>query len=168
MLGSFPSPGVLDRVKGYKAWFQANAPDVQVVGEVNDKADPSYAPQAYAAAIAANPDLAGIGGTDGDSGLGAAQAVKEAGKVGQIKIVAMDRNDDMLAQIKTGAITGSVVQKSWIETWYALWGLYWLNHNTVNPVPDWRQTGLNILPENVVTGTWFCTKDNVDLFIRKN
>lgn len=168
VLGSFPSPGVLDRVKGYKAWFQANAPDVQVVGEVNDKADPSYAPQAYAAAIAANPDLAGIGGTDGDSGLGAAQAVKEAGKVGQIKIVAMDRNDDMLAQIKTGAITGSVVQKSWIETWYALWGLYWLNHNTVNPVPDWRQTGLNILPENVVTGTWFCTKDNVDLFIRKN
>jgi ribose transport system substrate-binding protein len=167
VLGTFPSPGVLDRVKGYKAWLKANAPGITVVDVVNDKADPSYAPQAYAAAISAHPDLAAIAGTDGDSGLGAAQAVKEAGKAGKIKIIAMDRNDDMLEQIKAGVITASVVQRSYVETWYAVASLYWMNHNTLNPVKNWRQAGLNILPERVVTGTWVCNRSNVDLFIHR-
>jgi hypothetical protein len=46
----------------------------------------------------AHPDLVGIGGTDGDSGKGAAIAVRDAGRTGKVKIVAMDRNDDMTAR----------------------------------------------------------------------
>jgi ribose transport system substrate-binding protein len=167
-LGTFPSPNVLDRVKGYKEYFALNHPGIQVVAEVNDKADPSYAPSAYAAAIAAHPDLAGIGGTDGDSGLGAARAVKEAGKTGKIKIVAMDRNDDMLAQVDAGVITGSVVQKSYDELWLACWMLYWLNHNQLKPVPDWRAAGINPLPEDIVTGVWPLTTRNVAQFKHKS
>ncbi len=166
-LGTFESPGVLDRAKGYQAWFKDNAPGIEVVATVNDKADPSYAPQAYAAALAAHPDIVGIGGTDGDSGLGAAQAVKEAGMIGKVKIVCQDRNDDMLQQIKAGTITASVVQKSYTETWYALMSLYWLNHSELNPIPGGRKAGLNFVPESVVTGTWACNKDNVDLFMHK-
>ena len=163
-LGTFPSPNVLDRVTGYKEYFAANHPDIEVVTTVNDKADPSYAPQAYAAAIDAHPDLAGIGGTDGDSGLGAARAVKEAGKAGKIKIVAMDRNDDMLAEVQAGTIYGSVAQKSYVETWTSLWMLYWLNHDQLRPVPDWQAAGIDPLPERVTTGVWTITKQNVGQF----
>jgi ribose transport system substrate-binding protein len=166
-LGTFPSPNVLDRVKGYKAYFAANHPDIEVVAEINDRADPSYAPGAYAAAIQAHPDLAGIGGTDGDSGLGAARAVKEAGKAGKIKIVAMDRNDDMLAEIDNGTIHASVAQKSYVETWLSLWMLYWLNHNELKPVPDWRAAGINPLPERITTGVWPVTRQNVGQFKHK-
>ncbi len=165
-VGSFPSPNVLDRARGYKDYFTEHG--IQVVAEVNDKADPSYAPSAYAAAISAHPDLACIAGCDGDSGLGAARAVIEAGKKGQIKIMAMDRNDDMLAKVEDGTILGSVVQKSYDELWLACWMLYWLNHNVLKPVPDWRAAGINPLPEQIITGVWPLTKQNVGQFKHKS
>jgi ribose transport system substrate-binding protein len=164
ILGTFPSPNVLDRVKGYRAQFKEKYPDIEVVTVVNDKADPSYAPQAYGAALSAHPDVVGIGGTDGDSGLGAAKAVKEAGKAGKVKIVAMDRNDDMLAEVEKGNIVGSVVQKSYDELWLACWMLYWLNHSQLRPVPDWRDAGINPLPETITTGVWKLTRENVAQF----
>jgi ribose transport system substrate-binding protein len=167
ILGTFPSPNVLDRVKGYQAEFKENHPDIQVVQVVNDKADPSYAPQAYGAALSAHPDVAGIGGTDGDSGLGAARAVKEAGKAGKVKIVAMDRNDDMLGEVEKGNIVGSIVQKSYDELWLACWMLYWLNHSELHPVPDWRAAGINPLPDTVTTGVWQLTQENVSQFKHK-
>jgi ribose transport system substrate-binding protein len=164
ILGTFPSPNVLDRVKGYRQHFKEKQPGIKVVQVVNDRADPSYAPEAYASAIAAHPNVVGIGGTDGDSGLGAARAVKEAGKADQIKIVAMDRNDDMLAEVDNGPIVGSVVQKSYDELWLACWMLYWLNHEQLKPVPDWEAAGINPLPEKITTGVWRLTRDNVDQF----
>ena len=167
ILGTFPSPNVLDRVKGYKLQFKAKYPGIKVVQTVNDKADPSYAPQAYAAALTAHPKVVGIGGTDGDSGLGAARAVIEAGKAKKVKIVAMDRNDDMLAQVKKGNIVGSVVQKSYDEMWLACWMLYWLKHNQLRPVPDWHAAGINPIPEQITTGVWGLNRHNVDQFVHK-
>jgi ribose transport system substrate-binding protein len=38
-------------------------------------------------------------------------AVKDAGKVGQIKIVAFDEDDETLTGVKSGAIIGTVVQQ---------------------------------------------------------
>ena len=167
ILGTFPSPNVLDRVKGYKLHFKEKYPQIRVVQTVNDKADPSYAPQAYSAALTAHPKVAGIGGTDGDSGLGAARAAIEAGKAKKIKIVAMDRNDDMLGQVKKGNIRGSVVQKSYDEVWLACWMLYWLKHNQLRPVPDWHAAKINPLPEQVTTGVWQLTQANVGQFVHK-
>jgi ribose transport system substrate-binding protein len=167
ILGTFPSPNVLDRVEGYKAFFKQNHPDIEVVQVVNDRADPSYAPEAYASAIQSHPAVVGIGGTDGDSGLGAAKAVTEAGREDQIKIVAMDRNDDMLVQMQDGPIVGSVAQKSYDEAWLACWMLYWLNHNQLKPVPDWREAGINPIPEAITTGVWEVTSANLDQFIHK-
>jgi ribose transport system substrate-binding protein len=165
ILGTFPSPNVLDRVKGYQQYLKKSYPQIKIVQVVNDKADPSYAPQAYAAALTAHPKAVGIGGTDGDSGLGAARAVIEAGKAGKVKIVAMDRNDDMLQQVQKGNIVGSVVQKSYDEMWLAMWMLYWLKHNQLKPVPDWRAAGINPLPEQITTGIWPLNKANVNQFI---
>ena len=167
ILGTFPSPNVLDRVKGYKQRFKQHYPGIKVVQTVNDKADPSYAPQAYAAALTAHPKVVGIGGTDGDSGLGAARAVIEAGKTKKIKIMAMDRNDDMLAQVKKGNIVGSVVQKSYDEMWLACWMLYWLKHNQLRPVPDWHAARINPLPERLTTGVWGLNRRNVNQFVHK-
>ncbi len=164
ILGTFPAPNVLDRVEGYKSIFKEKYPDIEVVDVVNDKADPSYAPTAYAAAIQAHPDIVGIGGTDGDSGKGAAIAVRDAGKKGQIKIVAMDRNEDMLDFIEDGTIYASVVQKSYLEMWLAMHLLYWLNHDAIKMLPDWRAAKVNPLPEQVETGIMFVNKDNVAQF----
>ncbi|MBC6935844.1 MAG: sugar ABC transporter substrate-binding protein [Chloroflexi bacterium] len=166
VIGGFQSPNIIERMEGYKAVFAEKYPDIEVVAEVDDRADPAYAPTAYAAAIAANPDVAGIGGTDGDSGKGAALAVRDAGKVGEIKIVAMDRNDDMLPFIEDGTIYGTVVQKSYTEMFLAVHLLYWLKNDVLKVVPDWRGAGLNILPERVETGVFAVTQENVAQFKR--
>ncbi len=165
VLGTFQAAGVLMRVRGYQDWLRDHCPGVQVVEVVDDRADPSYAPQAYAAAIARYPDLAGIGGTDGDSGAGAARAVIEAGKKGQIKIVAMDRNNDMLQYIKDGTIYGSIAQKSYSETYLAAEMLYMYNHDMLPVVKEWRKAGINPLPEKIDTGIIVIRRDNVDYFL---
>jgi ribose transport system substrate-binding protein len=164
LLGTFPAPPVLERVEGYKAYFKESAPEIEVVDVVNDKADPSYAPTAYSQALIAHPDVVGIGGTDGDSGKGAAIAVTEAGRQGEIKIVAMDRNDDMLPYIEDGTIVGAVAQKSYLEAWLAVHLLHWLNTDAMKVVPDWKAAGINPLPETVVTGVMPITRENVAQF----
>ncbi len=167
ILGTFPAPNVLDRVEGYKAVFREKYPGIEVVDVVNDRADPSYAPTAYAQAIQAHPDVAGIGGTDGDSGKGAAIAVREAGLKGKVKIVAMDRNDDMLDFIEEGTIYGSVAQKSYTEMFIAVHLLHWLNIGAMKVLPDWRAAAVNPLPEKVLTGAMTITRDNVQQFRHK-
>jgi ribose transport system substrate-binding protein len=164
LLGTFPAPNVLDRVAGYKEIFKEKYPEISVVDVVNDKADPSYAPTAYAQALQAHPDVVGIGGTDGDSGKGAAIAVRDAGRVGKVKIVAMDRNDDMLPFIEDGTIFGSVAQKSYAESFIAVHYLYWLNDSTMKVVPDWKAAQIDPLPEHTLTGVMKITRDNVKLF----
>jgi ribose transport system substrate-binding protein len=165
LLGTFPAPSTLERVEGYKAVFAEKFPEIEVVDVVNDKADPSYAPTAYAQALLAHPDVVGIGGTDGDSGKGAALAVIEQGKVGAVKIVAMDRNPDMLPYIVDGTISGAVAQKSWLESYLAVHLLDWLGQSKIKIVPDSAAAGINPLPESVSTGVMRVTKDNVAAFM---
>jgi ribose transport system substrate-binding protein len=164
ILGTFQSPNVLDRVKGYQDVFAEKYPDIEVAQVVDDRADPAYAPEAYAAAITANPDVVGIGGTDGDSGKGSAIAVRDAGRVGDIKIVAMDRNEDMLDEIENGVIYGSVVQKSYMEMFLAVHLLYWLHNDLLKVLPDWRAAGVNILPDQVQTGVMTVTRETVSQY----
>jgi ribose transport system substrate-binding protein len=164
LLGTFPSPATLERVEGYKAVFKEKYPQIEVVDVINDKADPSFAPTAYAQAIQAHPDVAGIGGTDGDSGKGAAIAVTEAGRVGEIKIVAMDRNTDMLPYIANGTIYGSVAQKTYTEAFVAVHLLHWYNQNVIKMVKDAKGSGVNPLPENLITGVVQVNKENVQQF----
>jgi ribose transport system substrate-binding protein len=164
LLGTFPAPNVLDRVEGYKSIFKEKYPEITVADVVNDKADPSYAPTAYSQALQAHPDVVGIGGTDGDSGKGAAIAVRDAGRTGKVKIVAMDRNDDMLPFIEDGTIHGSVAQKSYAEAYIATHLLFWLNANAMKVLPDWKAASINPLPEKILTGTMQITRDNVKLF----
>jgi ribose transport system substrate-binding protein len=165
LLGTFPAPSTLERVEGYKSVFAEKYPDIEVVDVVNDKADPSYAPTAYAQALQAHPDVVGIGGTDGDSGKGAALAVIEQGKVGTVKIVAMDRNSDMLPYIADGTIYGAVAQKSWLESYLAVHLLDWLGQSKIKIVADSAAAGINPLPESVSTGVMLVTKDNVASFM---
>ncbi|PSL15363.1 substrate-binding domain-containing protein [Shimia abyssi] len=164
ILGTFPAPSTLERVEGYKQVFAEKYPEIEVVDVVNDKADPSYAPTAYLQAIRAHPDIVGIGGTDGDSGKGAAIAVTEAGRVGDIKIVAMDRNDDMLPYIEDGTISGAVAQKSYLEIFLAFHMMHWQNTDALKVLPDWKAAGINPLPERIETGVMAITQDNVSQF----
>ena len=68
------------------------------------------------------PDLTAFACTDSTGGIAAATAVSEAGKAGQVKIVSMDRNSDVLQKISAGVVTGTIAQDDAAEMVWCLHG----------------------------------------------
>jgi ribose transport system substrate-binding protein len=163
-------PGQLnheERVAGFKETMASKYPDIEIVSTVNGKADQTIAATMMSGVLQANPDVNGIFASDATSGVGVATAVKEAGKVGQVKIVSFDTDKGTLDLIKDGTITASVAQGTWNMGYWSMMFLYTLHHDLVNPVDGWKDKNINPLPPSVDTGTNMVTKDNVDAFYIK-
>ena len=165
-LMTFPGQAHLEaRIAGYKSVLDTY-PDIKIVQIGDTRTDPVVAAQAAAAIIQKYPNLAGIACVEASGGAGAMTAVKEADKVGDIKIISMDRGADVLQSIKEGVITATVVQQTALMPIYAMQILYNLKHNPVPIASDNVKAGLTGTPVNIDTGVVIVDKDNVDLFIR--
>jgi ribose transport system substrate-binding protein len=77
-------------------------PNMKLVAEVVDNDSIEEAAKQAAAAITANPDLAGFIGLNAAAPIGIGIAIKEAGKVGKIKFIGMDALPEMIQQVKEG------------------------------------------------------------------
>lgn len=154
------------RTAGYKDAFAMHS-GIQIVDIINDKSDPAYGVTVANGLIQAHPDLDMIVGTDATAGAAIARALKETGKAGKIKVVAMDRDDDMLPYVKDGTISATLAQRSTLEEWLATHYLYWLNHNTVPAFDDWRKVDAPQIPPYTDVGVTVVTKDNVDFYFHK-
>lgn len=92
-------------------WYVENFPKYPQFTFVDggiDNDDMETARQQAAATIAANPDLVGYLGCNAAYPVGVSQAVKEAGKVGQIKIVGIGEMTSILDYIKEGVLESTV------------------------------------------------------------
>ncbi len=154
------------RVQGYRDALK-KYPDIQIVATGNDQGSSTEAQKVCRAILQAHQDLAGFGCVDAIGGQGAAVAVKEAGKVGKVKVIAMDRDKATLRFIRDGVIQGSVAQRTYTMSYLGLQMLYNLRNNQVNLIDDWKKVGVNPLPPNVDTGSFPITKENVGFFDRK-
>lgn len=165
-------PGVLvheQRKTGYLETF-AKYPGIEVVAIADTKADPSVGLEKAAGIIQANPDLGLIVGTDSVGGAAAARAVLEAGKKGEIHIIGMDRDVDILNFIKDGTVDASLASESFITKFMALHYLYWIKHDMMKPVTantSWRDANVPPVPRVTDTGTMVIDKNNVDLFLNQ-
>jgi ribose transport system substrate-binding protein len=71
----------------------------------------STAAQVISAALAKNPDLAGVFATNLFTAQGVATGVKQAGKSGKVKIVGFDAGPDQIKQLEAGDVQALVAQK---------------------------------------------------------
>jgi ribose transport system substrate-binding protein len=154
-----------ERVAGYKSAL-AKFKDIQVVQLVDTQSDPGVAAQAAAALLQKFPDLAGIACVEAAGGSGAATAVREAKKVGQVKIVAMDRGNEVLDGIKDGVISASVAQQTALMPYYAVQIMYNLNNSKVAITSDNKSAGVLGIPAVVDTGAIVIDSSNYKLFKR--
>lgn len=115
------------------------------------------------AALIAHPDLKGIF-VVGSQGPGAAMAVAEAGKTGEVNIICMDIDDRVKELIKSGEVTATLVQGGWNMGYWSMIMVYDLKHNLLQPIEKWKEAGISPLPNYLDTGCYIVTKDNVDLF----
>jgi ribose transport system substrate-binding protein len=165
---SIPSVGMFDeREAGFRAAFD-EYPGIEVVQVGDTGADTVTAINTAKDILQRFPDLAAFVGTDSTGGIGAATAVEELGRVGEVKIVSMDRNSDVLEKIKEGVVTGTVAQNDAAMAFWALQTLYNYNYNQAPLTSDNAAAGVNAGPSSVTTAANYVDESNLEYFLKAN
>jgi len=150
--------GFLDVIKKY--------PAMEFIGKYDDKANVELAAKITADLIVAHPDLAGVAGFDGNSGPGIALSVKEANKIGKIKITTVDAEPEHLQLVKDGVIDYLVGQKRELFTQMGAQLLFDMRHKTIAFSKNDAKAGVVPIPKKIITGSIEIDKSNIDLFIK--
>ena len=156
-----------DREQGFRRAF-AQFPDIEVVQVGDTKADIAVAVSTAKAILQKYPDLAAFVGTDSTAGMGAATAVKEAGLVGKVATVAMDRNSDVLQAIADGYLTASVAQDDAAMAFWGLQVLYNYVHNQAPLTADNAAAKANTGPFNLLMNANYIDKSNLQYYLDAN
>jgi ribose transport system substrate-binding protein len=99
-------------------------------------------------ALQANPDLKGIFGSNASNPIGAARAVTNAGKAGEVVIVGMDDLPETLQFIRDDVIAGVKAQRQWeIGYWVVK---YLVAANQGHTIPHEHATGSTILTKELI------------------
>lgn len=140
---------------GFEEYIEANAPGIEIVDRVenSDKADIAYSQtQDF---LTANADLAGIYVTAGGP-FGAAAAVEDAGKAGDVKIISYDFVDETMEYVAKGVITGTIGQ-----------GPFAQGHDPAIRLYNYLVGGVVPPAGRLLTEAAFVTKDNIDQYWSK-
>jgi ABC-type sugar transport system substrate-binding protein len=130
-----------------------------------DKGNQAEAGRVAAAILQARPDLVGLAGFDSESGPGMGQAIREAGRVGEVVATCVETEEQHLRLLKEGVLTACVGQKRELFTYYGVRALRDFARATVAITPNGRDAGISPIPVNYNTGTFTVTRDNVDMFL---
>lgn len=145
--GTLTAPNHVGRVNGFKE-AMAQYPDIKIVFERPDNDDLQKAVDLTESALQAHPDLVGLFCCNASNPIGAARAIVNAGKVGQVHIAGMDDMPETLEFIKEGVIDVVKVQRQW-EIGY--WAIYYL-------VAMYQG---HTVPQEHPTGSRFLTKEDL-------
>jgi ribose transport system substrate-binding protein len=107
------------REKGFREEM-AKYPKIQIVGREYANSQPAAATSAVNTALLKFPDLAGIFAIDGTAGTGAVAALRNANKVGQVKLVGYDAYKAEVDALKEGVFTALIAQQPAKEAELAL------------------------------------------------
>lgn len=108
-VGSLDAANARERYQGIKEVLQGS--NIQIIDVRTDGADRARAKSNVADTLVSQPDVACLVGLWSYNGPAIVGAAKDAGKIGKVKIVAFDEEDETLNGIKDGAIYGTVVQQ---------------------------------------------------------
>jgi len=108
LVGSLTASNATQRIAGFEAALKGTK--ITVAQKVNDNLQASTATSDAETILANNPDVNGLYGVYSYDGPALAQAVTSAGKTASVHIVSDDSDAQTLKFIKSGVISGTVVQ----------------------------------------------------------
>lgn len=163
--GSLTAMNSLERMQGFRDAV-AEYPDIRIVEPILvDNEDTAKAVELAETALLNNPDLTGFFGVYAFNGPSAAKAVKSAGKVGKVHIIAFDTTDEHLFMINEGLIDAAIGQRQ-----------YFMGYLSVVVLRDMIQAGkdatLMLMPKTgtgdtiIDTGVDIVTKDNLADYVK--
>jgi ribose transport system substrate-binding protein len=136
------------RTEGFKNVMDKN-PQLELVAEQSSESDYNTALQVTEDILTANPDLDAIYAANEPGVLGAAEAVRRAGKAGKIVIVGWDTAPDEISAVKEGVVTALVAQNP-----------FRMGYDGVNAAVEAIRTGTPSSGGD--TGSVLVTKDNMN------
>ena len=157
-----------ERLQGFTDELEENYPGMELIQVVDHGSDEQKAADGVKAVIQANPDLAGVAAVEATGGNGAATAVKEMDRVGDIVIVSMDRDDTTLKAIEDGVIYASVAQRTALMSYLGVMLMDMFNKGTVSITNDDKAANIIAMPEVIDTGTIVIDQDNAKYFYHKD
>ena len=104
------------------------------------------------------PDVKALVGLWSYNGPAILNAVREAGKVGNVRIVTFDEADETLAGIKTGAIHATVVQQPYEFGYQAITRMAQAVRGDRSFIPETKQ---------IIVPTMVVNRNNVDEFTQR-
>ncbi|GHV28511.1 ribose ABC transporter substrate-binding protein [Spirochaetia bacterium] len=148
MQGVPTAPNHQARYEYYWEYFK-QYPGITLIQGGVDNDDIQTAQQQAAATIAANPDLVGYIGSNAAYPIGVGNAVREAGKKGQIHVVGLESMVETLQLIKEGILDGTSTAPTSIQ-------------GSQIVMLIWQQSLGNRVPLKINTGIDLVTAANVD------
>ncbi|RFU42315.1 sugar ABC transporter substrate-binding protein [Actinomadura logoneensis] len=111
VISTDPGVSTVDaRIKGFEQEIRARHPKVAYVGVRYSHNDVSEAGRIVNAALARDPDLAGVFATNLNSATGAGSALQQAGRLGKVKMVGFDAGPAQVRQLQDGVVQALVAQ----------------------------------------------------------
>jgi ribose transport system substrate-binding protein len=108
-VGKLDARNAQERSQGIREALQGS--NIQIIDTRTDDTDRVRAKSNVSDTLVKYPDVAALVGLWSYNGPAIVNAVREANKVGQIKIIAFDEEDETLAGVKDGSIYATVVQQ---------------------------------------------------------
>jgi ribose transport system substrate-binding protein len=108
-VGKLDARNAQERLQGIKEAI-AGAP-IEILDVRTDDTDQVRAKANVSEMLVSHPDVAALVGLWSYNAPAILSAVRDAGKIGGVKIIAFDEDDETLTGVKAGAIVGTVVQQ---------------------------------------------------------
>ena len=108
-VGKLDARNAQERLQGIKETIAGTK--IDLIDVRTDDTDQVRAKANVSEMLVAHSDVAALVGLWSYNGPAILNAVRDAGKIGQVKIVAFDEDDETLTGVKAGAIVGTVVQQ---------------------------------------------------------
>jgi ribose transport system substrate-binding protein len=136
------------RTQGFKEGLKKH-PELKLVATQSSQSDVNTALRVTSDILTAHPDLNAIFAANEPGVVGAAQAVRQAGKAGKIVIVGWDAAPDEVKGVQNGEISALVVQNP-----------FRMGFDAVNAIVKKIRQGT--APKSEDTGVTFVTKSNIN------
>jgi ribose transport system substrate-binding protein len=155
-VGKSDARNAAERFQGIKESLQGSK--IEIIDIRTDDTDRARAKTNAADTLVKYPDVAALVGLWSYNGPAILNAVKDANKVGQVKIVCFDEEDETLAGVKDGAIFATVVQQP-----------FEFGYQSVKLMTQILKGDRSVIPANkqINVPTLVIKEDSVDDFIQK-
>ncbi len=108
-VGQLDARNAQERLRGIKEAIAGSK--IEILDVRTDDTDQVRAKANVSEMLVSHPDVAALVGLWSYNGPAILNAVRDAGKIGVVKIIAFDEDDETLTGVKSGAIVGTIVQQ---------------------------------------------------------